>query len=76
MSLFQRDNLTSWLLPIAVLFTAVVIYFYPVILGDQVIAQDDIMMGLAKGKEIVDHREATGEEPLWTNSMFSGMPTF
>ncbi len=27
-------------------------------------------------KEIVDFREKTGEEPLWTNSMFGGMPAY
>ena len=27
-------------------------------------------------KEIKDHREKYGEEPLWTNSMFSGMPAY
>jgi hypothetical protein len=27
-------------------------------------------------KEIVDHRKAYGEEPLWTNSMFAGMPAY
>ncbi|MDZ7741839.1 MAG: hypothetical protein U5Q03_08850 [Bacteroidota bacterium] len=27
-------------------------------------------------KEIVDYREKTGEEALWTNSMFGGMPAY
>ena len=27
-------------------------------------------------KEISDHREKTGEEALWTNSIFSGMPAY
>jgi len=27
-------------------------------------------------KEISDYREATGEEALWTNSMFGGMPAY
>lgn len=34
------------------------------------------MLGYAKGKEIRDYREANNDEPLWTNAMFSGMPTF
>ena len=27
-------------------------------------------------KEITDHRENYNEEPLWTNSMFGGMPAY
>lgn len=27
-------------------------------------------------KEISDFRERTGQEPLWTNSMFGGMPAW
>ena len=27
-------------------------------------------------KEIVDFSEQTGEEALWTNSMFGGMPAY
>src|SRR5690606_23742952 len=27
-------------------------------------------------KETISWREKTGEQPLWTNSMFGGMPTF
>jgi hypothetical protein len=27
-------------------------------------------------KEIVDYRIQNGKEPLWTNSMFSGMPAY
>lgn len=65
----------KWLLPIIVLFITNVIYFYPAFQGKKLM-QDDIILGQAKGKSIVDYREATGEEPLWTNSMFSGMPTF
>lgn len=51
------------------------VYFYPAFNG-KTIEQDDIKLGVAKSKEIVDYREAKGEEPLWTNSMFSGMPQF
>lgn len=62
---------------IAVLALIVVnsVYFFPAFSGKS-IEQDDIKLGVAKSKEIVDYREQTGEEPLWTNSMFSGMPTF
>jgi len=72
----QNSTLRNTIAAIAVLFVATFIYFYPVIFEGQVIPQDDISMGLAKGKSIVEHRAEHGEEPLWTDRMFSGMPTF
>jgi hypothetical protein len=51
------------------------LFFSPLIEGKK-IKQQDVMQWEGAAKEIIDHREATGEEPLWTNSMFSGMPAF
>ena len=75
-ALFSWKSNRHWLIPVLVLAGLNALYFAPVVFQNKSIPQDDILMGLAKGKEIVDYREATGEEPLWTNSMFSGMPTF
>jgi hypothetical protein len=72
--LFQKQ-LKVWILPVIALLVVNYIYFFPVLTG-KVITQDDIMMGIAKGKEIVDYRAANNDEPLWTNAMFSGMPAF
>jgi len=36
----------------------------------------DISNFKGMSKEIMDFRELYGSEPLWTNSMFSGMPAF
>jgi len=51
------------------------IYFMPAFSG-KVLQQDDIQIGVGKSKEIVDYRAENHKEPLWTNSMFSGMPAF
>ncbi|MBI9035405.1 MAG: YfhO family protein [Bacteroidales bacterium] len=51
------------------------IYVNPVFQGKQ-IHQGDIVNFKGMSKEIVDFREATGDEPLWTNSMFGGMPAY
>lgn len=51
------------------------VYFRPLLQGKE-LRQDDIMRHKAMSKEIVDYREKHGEEPLWTNSMFSGMPAY
>ena len=51
------------------------IYFSPVLKGDRLNAHD-IKTWKGMSKEVQDFREATGEEALWTNSMFSGMPAY
>ena len=51
-----------------------VAFLSPAYFGGDVLDQDDIKLGYAKSKEIRDYRAETGEEPLWTNAMFSGMP--
>ena len=51
------------------------VYFSPLLEGKQ-LEMHDIKVYKAASKEIVDFREKTGTEPLWTNSMFSGMPAY
>ena len=51
------------------------IYLSPVLEGKR-IDQQDIKQFTGMSKEIVDHRSEYDEEPLWTNSMFSGMPAY
>ena len=67
--------LRTWILPMAILLGLNVAFLSPAYLSGDILDQDDIKLGYAKSKELRDYREATGEEPLWTNSMFSGMPT-
>lgn len=58
------------------IFTALsYIYFYPVIEGKKLISNDNNVFR-ASAKEIIEHREKFDEEPLWTNSMFGGMPAY
>ncbi|HSV87052.1 MAG TPA: hypothetical protein VLH61_00255 [Bacteroidales bacterium] len=52
-----------------------VIYVHPILGGKQLL-QPDIVKFQGMAKEISDFREVTGEEALWTNSMFGGMPAF
>jgi hypothetical protein len=62
---------------IAVLLFTVVsfAYFYPVLEGRKLDAHDTKVY-LGSSKEISDYREEHGGEPLWTNSMFGGMPAY
>lgn len=50
-------------------------YFSPALGGD-ILYQGDISSYMATSKEARDFRDATGEEPLWTNSLFGGMPAY
>lgn len=63
------------LIALLALFILNAIYFFPAYQG-KTLEQDDIKLGVAKSKELREYREETGEEALWTNAMFSGMPTF
>ncbi|MGZ2368985.1 YfhO family protein [Ancylomarina sp. YFZ004] len=51
------------------------IYFQPVLEGKQ-LRKGDSLNAWGGKKEIIDYRKATGEDPLWTNSMFGGMPAY
>ncbi len=51
------------------------VYFSPLIEGKG-LAQHDVVQWRGQAKEIIDYRNATGEETLWTNSMFGGMPSY
>ena len=62
---------------IAVLAFAIltIIYFKPLFTGKE-LKQDDIARHKGMSKEIVDYRTKNNSEPLWTNSMFGGMPAY
>ena len=72
----------NWLKPalphlvaIAIFIVVSVIYFYPVLEG-RVLQANDSSVAYNSAREISDFRAKYGEEPLWTNSMFSGMPAY
>jgi len=70
-----KNNLLPIISAIVVYFIISIVYFSPVMQG-KVLAQHDKMVWVASSKEIKDFKEKTGEKTLWTNSMFSGMPTY
>ena len=51
------------------------VYFSPVWNGKQ-LKQSDVKQYQGAAKEITDYRMVNGEEALWTNGMFSGMPAY
>jgi len=59
-----------------IIFLAITMAFLaPLIEGKQIL-QSDIVHWKGAAKEIIDYRAKTGQEPLWTNSMFGGMPAY
>ena len=58
-----------------IFFILAAVYMAPVFSGKQ-LHQGDISNFKGMSKEIVDFREKYGEEPLWTNSQFGGMPAY
>ncbi|MCK4677191.1 MAG: YfhO family protein [Bacteroidales bacterium] len=52
-----------------------IIYFNPILEGKS-LRQSDVSNWKGMSKEIADYRNETGEEALWTNSMFGGMPAY
>lgn len=63
------------LIAILVFLVVSLAYFSPVLSG-KVLESHDIGQWLGVSKEISDYREATGEEALWSSTMFSGMPAY
>lgn len=63
------------LIAIVIFLVLTMLYFSPLLSG-KALQQHDITQWQGMSKEIIDYREKTGQEPLWTNSMFSGMPAY
>lgn len=64
------------LIALTVFFLITLMFFHPVIIDGKVMTQNDIVQGVSSGQEIKNFRLETGEEALWTNSMFGGMPAY
>lgn len=65
----------AWHLGAVLVFIAVsCIFFHPALKGYTLDAHD-VKTWVGMSQEVKDYRENTGEQILWTNSMFSGMPS-
>lgn len=64
------------LLAILIFILLTVIFYSPIFFEGKILNQNDVNQGIASGSELAAFREKTGEEGLWTNSMFSGMPAY
>lgn len=71
---FNKNILTHCLL-IGIFFVIIYAYFFPVLTGKTLI-QTDIIQGIGTIKEAETFQKKTGEEILWSNTSFSGMPVW
>jgi hypothetical protein len=72
---FSLKNYYPYIAAIAAFVVLTLVYFRPLLSGKE-LSQHDITQHRGMSKEIADHREKYHEEPLWTNSMFGGMPAY
>ena len=69
------DIKSIWPYAIAiVLFLGIALTYFSPLLEGKVINQSDISSWKGAYEEIRQYESQTGENALWTNSMFSGMP--
>ena len=72
---FSFKKILPYVVAILIFVVITFLYFSPLLEGKKLL-QSDIVHFKGMSKEIVDYREKTGQEPLWTNSMFGGMPAY
>jgi hypothetical protein len=72
---FKKDLLPH-LLVIFIFWLATAIYFQPAVFSGKSLKQGDAVTWAGNAQEISEHRKTYNEEPLWTNSMFGGMPAY
>ncbi len=75
MKAIQWKSLLPVIAALALFYALSLAYFSPVLEGKQLV-QGDKRNWQGMAQEIQEHRDAFGEEPLWTGSMFSGMPAY
>ena len=73
---FQKNkNILSIVAAIIAFATITLVYFSPVLQG-KLVKQHDIEMHRGMAQEIDNYRNTTGEQTLWTNAPFGGMPAW
>jgi hypothetical protein len=76
----KKINFTAQIFPhivaIGVFLLVTVFFFSPVFFENKVLNQHDITQSIGAAKALHDYRDKTGEEGLWSPSMFSGMPAY
>lgn len=72
---FQKDVLPH-LVAVVVFLVITIFFFKPIFFDGMSLNQGDINQWAGSAQELADYRAETGEEGLWTNSIFGGMPAY
>lgn len=72
----RRPQVWGFFVSIAVMAVVAVAFFAPDNVEGNSLQQHDMQQGAANGEETRAWQELTGQKALWTNALFSGMPTF
>jgi len=75
-SLSFREEILPHLISITAFLIIVIIFSSQAIFEGKTLFQHDIYQWKGGAQELLEFRSKTGEEGLWTNSMFSGMPGY
>jgi len=74
----RNPQVWGFFVSLAVIALLAVMFFHPDASEGNQLRQHDMQQGAAIGQEVKAYmaENGDGEEPRWTNSLFSGMPTF
>jgi len=59
-----------------IVFVVISYSYFPEVLQGKIVNQSDVSSWRGASNEILKVEKQTGEKPLWTNSMFGGMPSY
>ncbi len=75
-SFFKKHGKAIGIIAAIICFATITLAYFPSVLEGKRVKQHDIEMWKGMSQETVEHLKTTGEQTLWTNSMFGGMPTW
>jgi hypothetical protein len=76
MKKIKFSDILPHLVAVVVFLLVTVFFFNPIFFDNKAIEQGDIQQWSGSSKELRDYRDQTGEEGLWAEAMFSGMPAY
>lgn len=75
-SIISDRQTQGFLISVVIMAAISFLFFLPDNIEGNDLRQHDMVQGLANGHEIAQYQALTGEKSWWTNSLFSGMPSF